>query len=242
MRIAAYFKQRGIAPVVAVLVILAIGIAGYFSFDHLRSGSQDALSTDGVVFEVVDAAHREFDGAPALALSFSLPLDARADVGKFVQVLEMPPGPNQPKVVAPEDQSEVDEEYSSHNDAKLGTSVSRTPEDTKLDDGKPVSGAWSVGENPRLLFFPHIKPQTRYVVRVQAGLPAKSGATLTAESRFSIQTAAVAPAFYFASRGMVLPAVQNGGLPVTTVNVPEVDIQFLKVKPDQLPKFLEQVI
>ena len=123
MRIAAYFKQRGIAPVVAVLVILAIGIAGYFSFDHLRSGSQDALSTDGVVFEVVDAAHREFDGAPALALSFSLPLDARADVGKFVQVLEMPPGPNQPKVVAPEDQSEVDEEYSSHNDAKLGTST-----------------------------------------------------------------------------------------------------------------------
>jgi uncharacterized protein YfaS (alpha-2-macroglobulin family) len=35
---------------------------------------------------------------------------------------------------------------------------------------------------------------------------------------------------------MVLPAAQNGGLPVTTVNVPEVDIQFLKVKPDQLAR------
>jgi uncharacterized protein YfaS (alpha-2-macroglobulin family) len=103
-----------------------------------------------------------------------------------------------------------------------------------------VAGAWVVGENPRLLFFPHIKPQTRYVVRVQPGLPAKTAASSDEESRFSIWTAAVAPAFYFASRGMVLPAAQNGGLPVTTVNVPEVDIQFLKVKPDQLPKFLER--
>jgi hypothetical protein len=105
-----------------------------------------------------------------------------------------------------------------------------------------VAGAWVVGENPRLLFFPHIKPQTRYVVRVQPGLPARNGSKLDEEARFSIITAAVAPAFYFASRGMVLPAAQNGGLPVTTVNVPEVDIQFLKVKPDQLASFLEKVI
>jgi uncharacterized protein YfaS (alpha-2-macroglobulin family) len=41
---------------------------------------------------------------------------------------------------------------------------------------------------------------------------------------------------------MVLPAKQNGGLPVVTVNVPEVDIQFLRVKPAQLPRFLDQVI
>ena len=40
----------------------------------------------------------------------------------------------------------------------------------------------------------------------------------------------------------MLPAKQNGGLPVVTVNVPEVDIQFLRVKPDQLPRFLDRVI
>ena len=123
----------------------------------------------------------------------------------------------------------------------VGTS-SRTPTDTALDGGKPVAGAWVVGENPRLLFFPHIKPQTRYVVLVQPGLLAKNGSKLDEEARFSITTAAVAPAFYFASRGMVLPAAQSGGLPVTTVNVPEVDIQFLKVDPAQLAKFLEKVV
>ena len=41
--------------------------------------------------------------------------------------------------------------------------------------------------------------------------------------------------------GVVLPAGQNGGLPVVTVNVPEVDVQFLRVKPESLPQFLEQV-
>jgi uncharacterized protein YfaS (alpha-2-macroglobulin family) len=120
--------------------------------------------------------------------------------------------------------------------------ASTDPKDVATDGGKRVKGAWTVGDNPRLLFFPHIKPQTRYVVKVAAGLPARSDARLDAEARLSLRTAAVSPAYYFASRGMVLPAKQNGGLPVVTVNVPEVDIQFLRVRPDQLPRFLDRVI
>src|SRR5260370_35365595 len=41
---------------------------------------------------------------------------------------------------------------------------------------------------------------------------------------------------------MVLPTGQNGGLPVITVNVPEVDMQFLRVKNEKLPDFLDRVI
>lgn len=230
-------KGIGSAPVVA-LVFLATVVAAYFGW---RAIEQDEAPDTAVAFEVVDAAHREFDGSPALALSFSLPLDAKADAGPFVQVLEMPPGPQSTPARSRSDEDE--DEYSPDSDLARSSAVSRKPEDTVLDGGQPVSGAWVVGENPRLLFFPHIKPSARYVVRVLPGLAAKSGAKLAgAEQRFSIQTAAVAPAFYFASKGMVLPAGQNGGLPVTTVNVPEVDIQFLKVKPDALPKFLEKVI
>ena len=236
--------ESGLAPV-AFIAMLASLVVGYFAVGVLSGRGGDELSTEGVVFEVVDGAHREFDGSPALALSFSLPLDARSDPGQYVQVLEMPPAPNQPqpRVRSEDDEDgEHDEEFNSNSNPNFGTAVSRKAEDTKLDDGKPVAGAWVVGDNPRLLYFPQIKPQTRYVVRIQAGLSARNGAKLSNEERFSIQTAAVAPAFYFASRGMVLPAAQNGGLPVTTVNVPEVDIQFLKVKPDQLPNFLEKVV
>ena len=232
-------KIVGRAPAAAAVAVI-VAVAAYFYLGRNPEQEDGAKAVD-VVFEVVDGAHRELDGSPALALSFSSPLDAKGDYEKFVQVLEMPPSEKQ-KAARQRGEDDEENEYSGDSDARLASSVSRAPEDTQLDDGKPVSGAWIVGENPRLLFFPHIKPQTRYVVRVQAGLPAKSGSRLTAEERFSIRTAAVAPAFYFASRGMVLPAVQNGGLPVTTVNVPEVDIQFLKVKPEQLPKFLEQVI
>lgn len=194
----------------------------------------------GVAFEVVDGAHREFDGSPALAISFSRPLDARKDYGKYLEVLEMPAAEKPAKEAANEPEDEEGEDAPGES-AGTGSS-SRAPEDTALDGGKPVSGAWVVGENPRLLFFPRIKPQTRYVVRVVSGLPGRDGAKLASEARFSIRTAAVPPGYYFASRGMVLPSVQNGGLPVTTVNVPEVDIQFLRVKAEHLPKFLERVI
>jgi len=237
-------NHKGVAalPLVALAAVIA-AVAGWLYLGKPGGETAGEMSSEGVAFEVVDAAHRELDGSPALALSFTLPLDAKADVGQFVQVLEVPPLPGTQPARVRDESDDYDEDYSSHNNPALGTGVSRKPEDTKLDDGKPVSGAWTVGENPRLLFFPHIKPSARYVVRVLPGLPAKSGAKLAGEEqRFSVQTAAVAPAFYFASKGMVLPAAQNGGLPITTVNVPEVDIQFLKVKTEQLPAFLESVI
>jgi uncharacterized protein YfaS (alpha-2-macroglobulin family) len=139
--------------------------------------------------------------------------------------------------------SDNDEEYGEEGAPHGGAAVaSVAPEEVNSEGGTLVKGAWVVGENPRLLFFPHIKPETRYVVRVAPDVPAKNGQKTTAESRYGILTAAVSPAYYFASRGMVLPARQNGGLPVVTVNVPEVDIQFLKVKPDQMSRFLDRVI
>lgn len=240
MRTAHRSAQRGALGLSALLAIvialLAAAIAGYFLHARFAGpGAQEADDKD-VPFALVDGAHRELDGSPALALSFSLPLDSRNDYGKYVQVLEMPPA----AVAGRADRNDAED-----GDGQTQASaehISRTQADTNTEGGKPVSGAWVVGENPRLLFFPHIKPQTRYVVRVLPGLPARSGARLDGEERLSLLTAAVPASFYFASRGTVLPAKQNGGLPVTTVNVPEVDIQFLKVKPDQLPAFLEKVV
>ncbi|HCZ15441.1 MAG TPA: hypothetical protein DHV85_12785, partial [Candidatus Accumulibacter sp.] len=103
------------------------------------------------------------------------------------------------------DDEQGDDQQADEERPTTGASTSSAPEDTRLDGGQPVSGAWVVGDNPHLLFFPRIKPQARYVVRVQPGLMALNGNQLDQEARFSIRTAAVAPAFYFASRGMVLP-------------------------------------
>ncbi|MDR2239800.1 MAG: alpha-2-macroglobulin family protein [Zoogloeaceae bacterium] len=234
----------GVVPFLLVVVFLAVaGISIYWltTRDGGRDGG-DGGQAEGP-FQVADFGNREFDGSPALALSFTHPMDARGAYDAQIQVFEMPPRPGDAKPRRSGDDEE-EEGYYDHDrrPADAAKAVSSAPEDVATEGGTLVKGAWVVGENPRLLYFPHVKPQTRYVVRVAAGLPSAGGEKLTAESRYSVITANVSPAYYFASQGMVLPAQQNGGLPVVTVNVPEVDVQFLRVKPDQLPRFLDRVI
>ncbi|MDY7579022.1 alpha-2-macroglobulin [Herbaspirillum sp. RTI4] len=167
------------------------------------------------------------DGSPALVLTFSQPLDPKRDYQKLIQVFQMP----EKMAGANGDEKKLE---------KVG--MGKDSEPISIAGGQAVNGAWVVGDNPRLLYFPHIKPQTRYVVQVSDALTSASMKKLASESRFSILTAEISPAYYFASNGMVLPAKQNGGLPVVTVNVPEVDVQFMRVRPDQLPRFLDMVI
>jgi len=217
----------------ALVVVIAAAALGWWFWQQREAAAPPAGGAAGDLV-LLDAADRALDGAPALALTFSQPLDPKASYDRFVQVFEMPPRAG--------DTPKGDDQDDDERAKRAGSNVSTDPKDTAVEGGKAATGAWVVGENPRLLYFPHVRPETRYVVRVAAGLPGRSGTKLSAESRYSVRTAAVSPAYYFASRGTVLPAKQNGGLPVVTVNVPEVDVQFLRVKPDQLATFLERVV
>lgn len=242
----------GVVPVLLVLAFVAASAVfvaksrqggepdGGLSIASLwQSGSEEAGTGE---FEIADFSNRDFEGSPSLALSLTHPMDGRKDYDSLIQVFEMPPRAGDMKARSRESE---DDEYGESGDSGESTGnpqVSTEPGDVGTEGGKLVKGAWVVGDNPRILYFPHIKPNTRYVVRVAAGLPSAKGVKLEAEARYAVLTATVAPAYYFASRGMVLPAGQNGGLPVVTVNVPEVDIQFLRVKADQMPRFLDMVI
>ncbi|MCL2021659.1 MAG: alpha-2-macroglobulin family protein [Betaproteobacteria bacterium] len=240
-------KGFGIIPLLFIVAIIAASglyVARTLQQDDSSESSAEPFSRivqqddSGSVtgpFQLADFGNREFDGSPALALSFTHPLDRGRTYDDMIQVFEMPARPNDPKP-----RSESDDDY--YHYGNTVPEVSSAPEDVVIDGGTLVKGAWVVGDNPRLLYFPHIKPHTRYVVRVAAGLSSATGHKLNEESRYAVVTPVVAPAYYFASRGMVLPAKQNGGLPVVTVNVSEVDVQFLRVKPDQLPRFLDRVI
>lgn len=192
------------------------------------------------VLEISDFTSRNFEGAPSLALTFSRPLDAKRSFDEDIRVFEMPRrGADGKDASAAEEDAEQND---TPDEVSANAKVSTAAADIAIDGGKLVKGSWVVGSNPRLLYFPHIKPQTRYVVRVYGSLASASKASLGKPASYSILTARVTPSYYFGSRGMVLPAKQNGGLPVVTVNVPEVDIQFLRVKSDQLPRFLDRVI
>jgi alpha-2-macroglobulin len=104
-----------------------------------------------------------------------------------------------------------------------------------------VAGQWRLGDNPRQAYFSGVLPKRRYRIDVAAGVSARSGDLLAGPHQCEMLVDDMPPAWFFASRGTVLPAGQNGGLPVVTVNTPEVDVQFLRVEPAQLPGFLDKV-
>ncbi|RPE81505.1 alpha-2-macroglobulin family protein [Vulcaniibacterium tengchongense] len=106
--------------------------------------------------------------------------------------------------------------------------------------GAPVQGSWVLSDDARILRFPHVEPARDYVVTIKAGVTAAAGDRLGRELRQPVHTGPLAPAVGFASQGSVLPARESRGLPVVSVNVPEVDVEFLRVKDKELPKFFAE--
>ncbi|QSX80048.1 alpha-2-macroglobulin family protein [Agrilutibacter solisilvae] len=110
--------------------------------------------------------------------------------------------------------------------------------------GAPVKGSWVLddeGEDEgKVLRFPHVEASRDYIVILRAGLTAADGTRLGKEERRSVYTGPLDPVVGFASQGSVLPARESRGLPVVSVNVAEVDVEFLKVKEKELPRFFAE--
>lgn len=235
--------------VLALLICSAVVLAAAFTLSGMdrKSAPVDRKTVAATPFTLVDAAERELDGSPALALTFSEELDSALAYDKYIAVMRLP---GKKQATARQEESEEDEaaaedeEQEADGQQAVGESPGTADGVQEAAAPIPVQGAWVLGDNPRMLYFPHVSPQTRYEVRiVDKTLPDKHGRALSSEEDlFLVDTAAVSPAYYFASKGMVLPARENGGLPVVTVNVPEVDVQFLRVRDDRLPAFLNKVI
>ncbi|CAM3445006.1 Alpha-2-macroglobulin [Bordetella sputigena] len=178
-------------------------------------------------FAGLNCSARQYQGSLALSVTLTQPVDRKKDLGRYLQVIDS--GAVQAAGRSDDDGAAKDTPAPSRAIEKGESSVS----------GKPVQGSWVVGDNPRVVYFPYIQPQRRYTVKLAADLPAADGSTLGQSAHCQLDTDAMPPAFYFASRGVVLPAGQNGGLPVATVNMPEVDVQFLRVAPEHVPAFFD---
>lgn len=234
---------------VLALLICSVVVLAAFTLSGMdkKSAPVDRKAVAATPFTLVDAAERELDGSPALALTFSEELDSALAYDRYIVVMRLP-GKRQATTRQEEPEEDEaaaeDEEREADGQQAVGESPGTADGVQEAAAPIPVQGAWVLGDNPRMLYFPHVSPQTRYEVRiVDKTLPDKHGRALSVEEdTFLVDTAAVSPAYYFASKGMVLPARENGGLPVVTVNVPEVDVQFLRVRDDRLPAFLNKVI
>ncbi len=96
---------------------------------------------------------------------------------------------------------------------------------------------WTLSEDGTVLRYPHVEADHHYTVRISADLVAADGTRLGEDREEKVYTGELAPVVGFASQGSVLPARESRGLPVVSVNVPEVDVEFLRVKEGSLPKF-----
>lgn len=122
-----------------------------------------------------------------------------------------------------------------HNSAHLQISTVPAAESDK--NPTPLAGEWVGGEDSEVLYFFGLDPETKYRVTVLPTLIADSGQPLPRGLVQDITAPAMPPSVGFASSGSLLPLPVKMGLPVMAVNVPEVDIDFFRVKKGKLGSF-----
>ncbi len=109
------------------------------------------------------------------------------------------------------------------------------------DKQTTIAGSWILSDNQQVLYFPHLQPAQRYKVSIHQGIQAASGQSLSQSKEYAIKTQPIKPAVGFASQGSVLPERLTAGLPIMSVNVAEVDIEFLKVKAHKLAAVVQRM-
>lgn len=101
-----------------------------------------------------------------------------------------------------------------------------------------VKGAWVTSDDGHILYFPHIEPETRYSISVMESLISKTASPLSKRFNKSLTSGKVAASVNFVSQGFLLPANISKGLPIVTVNVNAVDIEFFRLKPSGVKRFV----
>lgn len=220
-------RKALIAGVLTAVVAGAVAGGWWYHRHQTSSGAAGSIVIPDSTgpFEASACQSRMFEDQPALAVLFSAPVERGQAFDKLIQVTDL-------------GRSDGARETSQES---TGSGAPRISASGAGSEEKLLNGNWVMGDNPRVLYFTYVKPQRNYRVRVGASLKAEGGSTLGQIKDCSIATEEMPPSYFFASKGTVLPARQNGGLPVITVNVPEVDIQFLRVEQAQMPYFLETV-
>ncbi len=112
--------------------------------------------------------------------------------------------------------------------------------DLQRHDGAPLGGGWISSEDRRTFHYPGLEPEQRYRLDVRPGLPASNGSRLAEGQSIAFTTADLPRALGFASRGNLLADRLSNGLPVISLNSPEAELDFYRVRPERLQAFLAQ--
>lgn len=101
------------------------------------------------------------------------------------------------------------------------------------EGGKQVQGEWILADDGRTLYFPNVQPDKSYEVSLKSGLG-------PGPQSWTLKTRPLEAGASFTASGMVLPLRQELRLPISAVNVDEVNIDFFRVDAEYLPRFLAE--
>ena len=208
------------------LIALSLGAAATGVWWMKKQRSPQKAGGDAVIanangpFVVNSCLARLHDDKPALAVMFSDSVDGDQSLDKLIEVTDL---------------GETEALAKKTAQAKPQAASSATT-------SEKIKGGWIIADNPHVLLFPFVKAGHQYRIQLSATVAANSGKKLDQIHSCEVNSDAMAPSYFFASKGTVLPAGLNGGLPVVTINVPEIDVEFLRVSPEKMPKFIDMVI
>lgn len=101
------------------------------------------------------------------------------------------------------------------------------------EGGKQLQGEWILADDGRTLYFPNVQPDKSYEVSLKAGLG-------PSPQNWTLKTRPLEAGASFTASGMVLPLRDELRLPISAVNVDEVNIDFFRVDAEYLPRFLAE--
>ncbi|MBI1834718.1 MAG: alpha-2-macroglobulin family protein, partial [Burkholderiales bacterium] len=232
----AHFSKKTLGLALLSLSLLVAGGAMWWVKTHkvapVVAGA--VLVNPDAPFAVGECVARLYEDKPALAVMFSQNVDGAQALDQLIEVRDLGASAKSAKKKT----SSEDDSESPSGVAPAAASVAASAQG-ELVKGELVKGGWITSDNPRVLLFPYVKAGREYRVQVNGALVAASGKKLEQGKSCTVLSDEMSPSFFFASKGTVLPAGLNGGLPVVTVNVPEVDVEFLRVAPEKLSKFVD---
>lgn len=101
------------------------------------------------------------------------------------------------------------------------------------------SDHWIINEDRTKLIFPFVSPETTYHVHVSNEIRDVNGQKLNLSQDEEIKTQRLDPAVNFTSSGHIISSSGAKEIPVTTLNVDEVNIDFFSIDQSKIPGILQ---
>ncbi len=104
-----------------------------------------------------------------------------------------------------------------------------------------IDGAWVISKSGKTIWFPYVDPDASFDVTIYQGLVAANGKILSKTINKKVKTSSLTASINFDTTGAFLTQGLGNGLPVVSVNIDAVDLNFYQVKEKDRQHFLQEM-